>query len=274
MNQQTHAAHGTAVNASAAHQAAQHPHARRRPAALAGAAALGALALTFASAAGASAHVTASTTTAEAGAYAVVSLSVPHGCDASPTTRVAIQIPDGINAVTPTRNSFYTVDKVMEQLDTPITDSHGNEVTERVAEVVYSATTPLPSDQRDVFELSLKLPDDAAGETLFFPAVQTCEEGESAWVQQPAAGQDPHDLDLPAPAIEVIAASDSGHGHGHGADGHGGDHDGADHDGTDHDGTDEAASGAGGASPLVITSLAVGALGFVTAVAAFIRGRK
>ena len=234
---------------------------KTRPIALTGAAALGALALTLSGAAGAHAHVTAEATTSEAGAYTVVSLSVPHGCDTSATTRVAIQIPDGINAVTPTRNSFYTVEKVMESLDTPIADSHGNEVTERVAEVVYSATTPLPSDQRDVFELSLKLPDDAAGQTLYFPAVQTCETGESAWVQQPAEGQDPHDLDLPAPAIDVVAASHSGHGHG------------ADHGLEDGD-EGETSAASGNVSPLVITSLAVGALGFVTAVIALVRGRK
>lgn len=184
----------------------------KRPLLVTGAAALGALALTLGGAAAAQAHVTVNADTAEAGAYSVLTVSVPHGCDGSATTKVAIQIPDGINAVTPTRNSFYTVEKTMEQLEMPITDSHGNEVTERVAEVVYTASTPLPADQRDVFELSLQLPEDAAGETLYFPTVQTCEQGESAWVQIPADGQDPHELELPSPAVEVLAASETGHG--------------------------------------------------------------
>ncbi len=74
----------------------------------------------------------------------------------------------------------------MEDLAEPVDDGHGGQYTQRVAEIVYTARTPLPHDHRDTFELSLKLPD-AAGETLVFPAVQTCEEGESAWVQVTAA---------------------------------------------------------------------------------------
>ena len=71
----------------------------KRPLLVAGAAALGALALTLGGAAAAQAHVTVNADTAEAGAYSVLTVSVPHGCDGSATTKVAIQIPDGINAV-------------------------------------------------------------------------------------------------------------------------------------------------------------------------------
>lgn len=232
----------------------------KRPLLVTGAAALGALALTLGGAAAAQAHVTVNADTAEAGAYSVLTVSVPHGCDGSATTKVAIQIPDGINAVTPTRNSFYTVEKTMEQLDEPITDSHGNEVTERVAEVVYTASTPLPADQRDVFELSLQLPEDAAGETLYFPTVQTCEQGESAWVQIPADGQDPHELELPSPAVEVTAASEAGQG------------DNAAEESTEAAGATEAAGS--DQTPLVVTSLVVGGLGLIAGVIALIRGRK
>ncbi len=65
---------------------------------------------------------------------------------------------------------------------------------------------------RDTFALSLKLPEDAAGKTLVFPVVQVCQEGENAWVQEPAAGQDAHSLDFPAPTVNVVAATDDAHG--------------------------------------------------------------
>lgn len=231
----------------------------RRPFMLTGAVALGTIALAFGGATAANAHVGAKPDTNEAGSYAVVAVSVPHGCDVSPTTKVALKIPEGINAVTPTRNAFYTVEKVMEKLDTPIKDSHGNDVTERVAEVVYTATTPLPADQRDVFELSLQIPEDAAGEMLFFPTIQTCEVGETAWVQMPADGQDPHELELPAPSFEVVPATGEGHGS-HAS------------ESAEAHGTNESAASA--QSPLVITSLLVGAAGLVAGVIALIRGRK
>ncbi|SJM59741.1 Conserved membrane protein in copper uptake, YcnI [Frigoribacterium sp. JB110] len=201
----------------------------------------------------------------EAGSYSILTFSVPHGCDGAATTEVAIQIPEGINAVTPTRNSLYTVEKVMEDLDTPITDSHGNEVTERVAQVVYTAATPLPDGQRDAFELSLQIPEDAADTALYFPTVQTCEQGETAWVQIPEEGQDGHDLDAPAPSVDVVAASDAGS-HGHG-------------DNTDatvdaHDEDSASAAAPADQTPLVVTSLAVGSIGLIVAVIALLRGRK
>lgn len=235
----------------------------KRPLLVTVAALVGGAALTLGGSAAAQAHITASTDTAAAGSYSVVSISVPHGCETSPTTKVAIKIPEGINAVTPTRNGFYNVAKTMETLKKPITDSHGNEVTERVAEVVYTATTPLPADERDVFELSLKLPDDAAGKTLYFPAVQTCETGETAWVQIPAEGQDAHELEHPAPAIAVTAAAEAGH------DGHNS----AAHDDSE-EADDHAAASTDSQLPLIITSLTVGALGLIGAAVALIRGRK
>ena len=233
----------------------------KRPALIGGAALAGAAALVLGGAVAASAHVSIAEGPVEAGSYSVLTFGVPHGCDGSATTEVAIQIPEGINTVTPTRNSLYTVEKVMEDLDTPITDSHGNEVTERVAEVVYTATTPLPDGQRDAFELSLKIPEDAADTTLYFPTVQTCEQGETAWVQIPEEGQDGHDLDAPAPSVDVVAASGAGSpGHGHGTEAH------------DHDATSAPASA--DQTPLVFTSLAIGGIGLIVAVVALLKGRK
>ncbi len=231
-----------------------------------GAAAVAAAAgLVLIGASAASAHVTVSSTTAEAGAYTVLTVSVPHGCDGSSTTRVAIDIPEGINAVTPTRNAFYQVEKVMETLPEPITDAHGNVLTERVGEVVYTAITPLPADQRDTFELSLRLPEDAAGTTLYFPTVQTCEQGESAWIEIPAEGQDAHDLALPSPSLAVTAAAEAAHG----------DH----HDGAEATAApaDAAAASAPANAPswaIVITSLVLGLAGLATGITALVRGRS
>ena len=166
--------------------------------------AAGALALAVAPA---SAHVTVTPSTTAAGAFGVLSFSAGHGCDGSPTTTIAIDLPEEIYAVTPTRNPFWTVEKVMEELDEPITDAHGNEITERVDQVVYSARTPLPEGQRDTFELSLQLPD-AEGETLAFPVVQTCEKGENPWTETAAEGQDPEELEFPAPLVTITGGSD------------------------------------------------------------------
>lgn len=164
-------------------------------------------------AAPASAHVTLTPTSTAAGASSVLSFSVGHGCAGSPTTRIAIQVPEEITSVTPTRNPLWDVDVEMEKLDEPVADSHGNEVTERVSEVVYTAKTPLPDGERDTFDLSLTLPD-AEGETLAFPTVQNCTKGQTAWTEVAADGQDGHDLESPAPLVTITGSEDDGHGHG------------------------------------------------------------
>ncbi|WP_129660447.1 YcnI family copper-binding membrane protein [Rothia uropygialis] len=224
----------------------------KRPLVMMSAAATGALALTFGGASAANAHVTVTPDTTEAGAYSVLTFSVPHGCDGAATNKVAIQMPQGIDAVTPTRNPFYSVEVKNEKLDTPINDSDGNEVTERASEVVYKANTPLPDGQRDTFELSAKLPDNAAGKTLNFPTVQTCENGESAWVQIPAKGQDADELELPSPQIKVTAT---------GADDPAGE-------------ADSPTDDSDAQNPLAITSLVIGSLGLVVAIFAVARRRK
>lgn len=162
--------------------------------------------LVLASGGAAAAHVTVTPTTTEVGAYTVLTVSVPHGCDGSATTKVAIQIPKEILAVTATRNPYWDVVKQKEKLAQPVTDPHGTQITERDATVVYTAKTPLPDGDRDAFELSLKLPEEA-GKTLAFPAIQTCQKGQTAWTEIAAAGQDPDKLEHPAPLVVLDAAA-------------------------------------------------------------------
>ncbi|MDQ3542860.1 MAG: YcnI family protein, partial [Actinomycetota bacterium] len=179
---------------------------------------LGATALTagglviLASAGSAFAHVSIAEDEVAAGSTALITFQWSHGCDGSPTTEVRIQMPAEIAQVTPTVNANWDVARTMETLDTPIEGSHGEQITERVAEVVYTAKAPLEDGYRDAFVLSVPIPKDAA--TLYFPTIQTCEAGETAWIEIPADGQDGEELEAPAPSIAVVepAAEDDGHG--------------------------------------------------------------
>ncbi len=172
-------------------------------------------ALMVAGAGAASAHVSVTTDNAAAGSSAVLAFSMAHGCDGSPTTKVAIKMPMGVNSVAPTVNPGWTVTKINEKLATPVKDHHGNTLTSRVDQVVYTAKSPLADGYRDVLTVSVPLPEDSAGTVLAFPVVQTCEKGETAWVDLPADGQDPEELEAPAPSITVTAAQATDH---HGAD--------------------------------------------------------
>ncbi|MFF2831062.1 YcnI family protein [Cellulosimicrobium cellulans] len=221
----------------------------------------------------AAAHVTVMPDTTDAGAYALLTFGVPHGCGDSPTTKVSIQVPEQVVTVTPTVNPGWDVEKVMAALDEPVDDGHGGQYTERVAEVVYTAKAPLPDGYRDALVLSLKLPD-TAGDTLVFPTVQECAEGESAWVQVPADGEDGHDLELPAPLFALTAAE--GDGHDAPAETVADDADAAASDGAAADGaaSAEPADGSDGApAALTWTALVLAAAGLVLGALGFVRSR-
>lgn len=231
---------------------------------LAAAAALGGGALlALAAPLAAQAHVDVTPSSAAAGAYAVLTFSSAHGCDGSPTTAFTVDIPEGVESVAPTLKEGWTVEKVMVDLDEPVDDGHGNTITERVGQVVYTAGTPVPDGFRDTLEIQLQLPEDAAGERLEFPVLQECEVGETAWNGSPAAdGTEP---EHPAPAIEVTEAVAEGDGHAHDDAAESTDHAASD-DLTDAESTAATTDDDVLARVLGVAGLTVGVVGIVLAV--------
>lgn len=131
----------------------------------------------------------------------MLTFSTSHGCEGSPTTGIAIEIPEPIVSVTPTVNPNWTVETIREQLDEPVSGPHGSTITERPVQVVYTAKEPLVDGLRDAFIISVSIPDTSAGSALLFPVMQTCVEGETAWSEPtPAGGEEP---EFPAPFITV-----------------------------------------------------------------------
>ena len=153
------------------------------------------------------AHVTITPGQATAGEQATIALRVPHGCEGSPTTAISVQIPDTVASVTPQFLAEWTVDTTMGPLAEPV-ELHGETVSEGIREVTWSGGSPVPDGLYFDFGLSVRMPD-AAGETLYFPVVQTCESGETQWIEVPAEGEDGHDLEAPAPAVELVEAGGS-----------------------------------------------------------------
>lgn len=201
------------------------------------------------------AHVTISPQEGAAESYTVATVSVPHGCDGSATTKITIAVPEEIIEVTPTRNALWDVAKTTKKLATPIKAEDGDEITSKVDTVVYTAKTPLPDGYRDAFELSFQVPD-AVGKTLVFPVVQTCVKGETAWTETAAEGA--AEPEHPAPTFTVTAATGEGH---HGS---------AAGETTEH----AEASSEGASKGLAYTGLGVGILGLLAGAAALAKSRK
>ncbi|WP_066287083.1 YcnI family copper-binding membrane protein [Arthrobacter sp. B6] len=177
------------------------------------AAAAGTAAILLTAATGASAHVGVTPDKTSANSYALLTFGIPHGCEESGTTKVTITLPAELNDAQPTVNPNWTVEKVTEQLAAPKKLADGTSITKRTSQIVYTAKAPLAHDLRDAVVLSMKLPD-AAGTTLYFPTLQTCEEGQTDWSEIAKDGQDPHALKAPAPSITVTEpAGADGHAH-------------------------------------------------------------
>ncbi|MDP1818374.1 MAG: YcnI family protein [Acidimicrobiales bacterium] len=157
----------------------------------------------------ATAHVGPSPSSAPAGSFLKFELRVAHGCgETGNTTKVEVQIPEGITSVTPQVVPGWAIERTVEPVDPPADDGHGGEITERTAVVSWTGG-PLLHDELEEFGLSVALPD-TPGETLFFPTIQTCDDGSTAdWIQLPQGDEEP---DQPAPAIELTATADDEHG--------------------------------------------------------------
>lgn len=203
------------------------------------------LALALAAPLAASAHVTVTPSSTAAGAYSVLTFAIPHGCEASATTAIRITVPDSAASVTPTVNPGWDV-AVQRDGD-------------RVAAVTYTAHAPLPHELRDTFELSVRLPDGVIGDTIAFPVLQTCVDGEIDWAGTESGAANP------APVVVLTESTGGNHGH--------------DHDSHDTDAHEPATVTASTEQPDVLArsfgigGLVVGAVGIVIAAAALRRGK-
>lgn len=162
-------------------------------------------------AAPASAHIGTSEDEVAAGSSTALGLTVGHGCEDSPTTEVAVQVPEGVNNAQPFAHPGWTVESEVESLSPPVTSAHGEETTERVAVITFTAAAgnALPHDLRDTFTINFTAPE-TPGETLWFKTIQSCEEGENAWIEEwDGEGEEPERL---APSVVVTeAAAEGGH---------------------------------------------------------------
>ncbi|WP_243076838.1 DUF1775 domain-containing protein [Microbacterium sp. SS28] len=177
---------------------------RRTTLALAGAAA--GIALALAAPLAASAHVHVDPGTASAGASETLAFTFSHGCDGSPTTALAIGIPEEVATTTPVAQGGWTIQRELGADEQP-------------TRVIFTSDAPVESGIQASVSLAVTFSEDAANATLAFPVTQICVDGETAWVDVAEDGADPESLEAPAPTVVVgdVVAEGDGHGHADGA---------------------------------------------------------
>jgi uncharacterized protein YcnI len=198
----------------------------------------------------ASAHVTLQPKEAAAGDFTALDVRVPNERDDSATTRVAVQFPAGFVFASYQPVPGWSVDVKMAKLAKPIT-SHGEEITERVSQMTWTADSDKvgvqPGQFMD-FPISVQIPGEA-GDTLTFKALQTYDNGEVVrWIGAP-------DSEEPAPQVAVTEGGEHGEV--------------ADSETSESDDDPEGAS-----KGLGIAALILGALGLFAGGAALLRSRR
>jgi periplasmic copper chaperone A len=201
----------------------------------------------------AQAHVTVQPEEVPAGGFARLDVRVPNERDDAATDKVEVRMPGGFAFVSTEPVPGWKADVKTEKLDQPI-EEEGEEITEQVSTVTFTATEPdaaiQPGEFRD-FGLSVGMPSDAReGDVLTFPALQTYDSGEVVrWIGPPDSEEPAAQVTLTAPAeaeasgeVEEAAQTDEDDG--------------------------------GASTGLAVTALIVGALGLVAGGASLVRSLR
>ena len=127
----------------------------------------------------ASAHIDPDPPAVAAGSTATVGFKIEHGCDGSPTTDLKFEIPDGVTDVAAMGKEGWTATLT------------GN--------VLEFKGGPLAADTEDHFDITFTAPAQAGD--IHFPIIQTCAQGELAWIEIAAEGA--AEPEHPAPTLKV-----------------------------------------------------------------------
>jgi uncharacterized protein YcnI len=135
-------------------------------------------------------------------------MRVPHGCKGSPTVKLRVRIPEGVVGVKPQPKAGWILETIKGDYAKPYA-LYGAQVGSGVREVIWSGGR-LPDEHYDEFVFVAYLSNGlTAGNTLYFPVVQECEQGVERWIDTP--GQDekaPDDhSDSPAPGLKLLPKS-------------------------------------------------------------------
>src|ERR1700749_5166539 len=132
---------------------------------------------------------------------------VPHGCKGSATTRLRVQIPDGVIAIEAKPAAGWTIETVKGKYSGEY-DYKGAKVSEGIKEGAWSGGK-LPDKTRAEFVIETYLTDALKpNTTLYFPVVQECETGVSLWIEIPPDGAThSHETKWPAPGVRLTPKS-------------------------------------------------------------------
>ncbi|MFG2043179.1 YcnI family protein [Dactylosporangium sp. NPDC048998] len=174
-----------------------------------GVAAAAAVAAALAFPATASAHVTVNPNTAFQGGYAKVTFRVPTERDDASTTKVEVAIPTDkpIVSVSLKPVQGWTATTETTKLATPVKTHGGDEVTEAVSKITWTADANSGIKPHEFQEFDVSLGPLPETDQIVFKALQTYSSGEIVrWIDEPSAGGE---AEHPAPVLKLTKKADT-----------------------------------------------------------------
>jgi uncharacterized protein YcnI len=107
------------------------------------------------------AHVEPDPVRVKPGSDATVTFTPEHGCEGSPTTKMTFRVPKGVKNAAPVAKAGWTTSATGKQ-------------------IVFEGGS-VPNDVKESFGISFTAPSKKT--ILAWKVIQTCEQGEAAWIQ-------------------------------------------------------------------------------------------
>jgi len=154
------------------------------------------------------AHVTVSGQGATQGGYATLTFKAPTESATASTTKLEVDFPAEapIASVSVQPKPGWTWSEKTAKLATPLTDDDGNQITEAVSSITWTATgTGIRPGEFDTFNVSAgPLP---KVDSLAFAAIQTYSDGSVVQWNQTAAPGSNSEPEHPKPTLTLTASS-------------------------------------------------------------------
>jgi uncharacterized protein YcnI len=159
----------------------------------------------------ASAHVTVNPREATQGEFARLDFRAPNESNTATTVALEVHFPEEapIPFVSVGKVPGWTAEVTYRTLETPLEGGHGEQITEVVESITWTADSDEAAIQVGEFgEFPVSAGPMPEVDQLMFPSLQTYSDDQVVrWIDPPEEGQEP---EHPAPVLSLLPASDGG----------------------------------------------------------------